>query len=137
MANYTDKKLPDAEVPLRVAATTRLSHTITMISDIVGTLTEFIEFFDLPKGVRLVDSAVRTDGALAATGTFKLMLGSTDITATATSGAANNVRTTLAPILLATAQTVKVQLATNNTANATTNMTVDVAYESAEFGVSA
>jgi hypothetical protein len=137
MADYTDKKLPDAEVPLRVAATTRLSHSITMISDIVGTLTEFIEFFDLPKGVRLVDSALRTNGALAATGTMKLVAGSTDLTATATTGAASNVRTTLAPILLATATTVKVQLATNNTANATTVMTVDVAYEHGDFGISA
>lgn len=136
MANYTAKKLADAQVPLRTASGTTITHRITAITDIVGTLTEQIEFFDLPKGLRWTDATLRVDGALNATGTAQLTIGGTAATATTTTGASSSVRTTAAGALLATESLVAVTLGTNNASNATGEIEVTIEVEPGEFGIS-
>lgn len=136
MANYTARKLADAQVPLRTAANTVITHRITAITNIVASLTETIHFFDLPKGVRWTDATLRIDGALNSTGTASLAIGSDTVVSGLVTGASGSARTTSAGALLATESLVAVTLGTTNTENATGVIEVTVVCESAEYGLS-
>ena len=137
MADYTAKKLADAQVPLRTAATSYITKDIAFFTGMVGTAGEFVEFFDLPKGAEVREAFVDQQGSIGGTTTAQLVLGSLDLTAATTAGGADcNYMSgnSVAPQVLSTATTVKVRVGTANVAAAAT-VRVGVVVEPTETGL--
>lgn len=136
MADYTTLKLRDAEVPLRTAGDTWIIHSITFFTGMLGTTTDRVGYFDLPKGVRVMNAYINQKATLGTGPTATLVLGSLALTAATVAGTPSAKwmqDNGIAPQKLGTETQVGVLLSA--AINGTGEVEVGVLVEPADFGL--
>lgn len=136
MADSTTYKMRDAEVPLRTAGDTWIIHSITFATGMLGTTTDRVAYFDLPRGVRVMNGYVNQKATIGTAPTSQLVLGSTALTAATVAGTPSAKwmqDNGVAPILLGTETQVGVLCSA--AINGTGEVEVGVLVEPADYGL--